>query len=1244
MCRLSLLNTSYIFYVLSFLFSYVQSQGQFSISYCQSLGLQNCLMCSPSTQQGQNTCYQCTDNYALNVSQTQCIVNLGYCAQLDQNNDCVLCKCSYVLFEYIQINSNQQEQVVMKKCVSVTTPGVTHGCAVYRVQDQQMNCIQANSNYVLKKSAQPYTIVPHNGSFCAEIASDGVTCTKCQPGYQNIKGQNTCFKGTSPIFNSQMAYYDTASSTIKPLDPTWYADPNGVIPPIANCQFYSPITKNGPGTCESCFNGYIPSKDKSQCLQYSDSLCAYAQIDASNKITCSVCYSPQLYYVDGTTGNCVVRQNFKSLNCAVLDPNNDGCLICISSYQLLDGICFQPNDQKLQENQKKACLYQIDSTACQICNNNYILALNYNQCVNQISNCVLATDEYNCSLCMNLYHLIQDSNGFQKCIINTTASNCIYSDGQTDSCLQCANLYYLQTDQGSQQCTILQNSNNCTFSDGKNKDCIIQNPANTCASSPKPDNTCNVGYFFYKNCCYSIIIANCQIQQDFKCTLCNINYYLNSDQTGCIPVNLFMNCVQQNGQKNMCSQCNPVVDPSQNCITSQNGCNLCYLATCQTIQNGSCKTCKSGYYLENQVCKQIQNCSKTDGQTKTCTQCNNLYFPQNQTCKQITNFANCNQSNQTDNCTKCNNLYYIQSNVCTQINISNCGKSDGVNLACIECNPGYFLVNNACQQLLTNCLIYKSSSECSQCQNMYYLTSNTCTKIQNVPLNCSQTGGIYPYPFCKQCMNLYFLYNNTCKPVNLNQCSASDGFQQSCLKCGQSFYEKQIIPQSNQQSQFPNPYITCLTKSQIKNYIQGCKRYVDTQIAESCILCEDAYFITINSNNIQICQLRAFIQSQNCNVFSNSLDSNQSSNNKDVCDQCKNGFIPQGASCQAIEVNKIVPNCAVYQTNTNQCQQCIQDNSGVQKYYLNANQCQDISSLNCKTYQNQTCQECAINYQLMQNGQCVQIPIINCLKFVQGSQVQCTICRNQYYLSGNKLSCLPHDVLSNPNCAEFSQTVQNLCLQCQNLFYLNSNGICVGVTIPNCQNNTSNMNTCDVCINNYVLTGSKSNCIQDTTNSFCLQIKQENLNSPSCIKCQLGYSLQPNQFQCLNNINMFMNCVQVDSNLACIKCEDGYFLNSLSQCLSFYSVCSIVGCKQYSSISYFDSYYCENCDIQQQYYSRGGGNCQYNPNPNVPRDKGDGTFLGDGEIYKIPSQVSDQKSQQSIIFINLFLIIVFNFF
>ncbi|KAL4503228.1 hypothetical protein ABPG72_000834 [Tetrahymena utriculariae] len=1212
-------------------------------------------MCSPSTQSGQNTCYQCTDNYALNVSQTECVINLGQCAQLDQNNDCVLCKCSYVLFEYTQVDSNKVEQVVMKKCVSVKTPGVSHGCAVYRIQNQQMNCIQANINYVLKKSVQPYAVVPHNGSFCAEIASDGVSCIKCQPGYQNIKGQNICFKGASPIYNSQMAYYDTASQTIKPLNPSWYSDPNGVIPPIANCQYYSPITKNGPGTCESCFDGYIPSKDKSQCLLYSNSLCAYAQVDASSKVTCSVCYSPQLYYVDGTTGKCLMRENFKSQNCTILDPNNDGCLVCSSQYQLIDGICFSSADPNLQAHQKNACLYQKDSTACQICNNNYVLALKYNQCVNQISNCLLATDEYNCSVCFNLYHLFQDANGFQKCVINATATNCIYSDGKTDSCLLCANLYFLETNQNlQQQCTQLINSDNCYSNDGKNNQCVnckygyqLQNTSctnssnNTCIQ-PLND-TCSNGTYLYNQCCYSITaIPNCLNQQRDNCIECNINFYKNSDQTTCIPLNLFINCVQQNNMKSNCNQCNPLVSQSQNCISYQN-CKQCYLPTCQTIsRTGECQTCQPGYYLDNTICKQIQNCQVSDGKNQNCTKCNNLYYLNDKNCIQITNFANCNTSDQMiDKCNKCNNLFYIQTdNSCSQVNIPNCSRSNGIAKACIECKLGYFLVGNTCQQPITNCLIYTSNTVCSQCLNMYLLAQGggSCSIISNIPPNCAQTDGIFSN--CKQCMKLYFLQNNSCKPVNLNQCSSSDGLQQSCQKCGQSFYEKQTIPKDSQQSQFPNPYITCLQKSQIKNYIEGCKRYVDTQTVESCILCEDAYFITLNSNNIQICQLRAFIKGQNCNVFSNSLNSNQSSNNQDVCDQCNNGFIPQGTSCQAI---KPVDFCAVYQTNTNQCQQCVQDNSGIQKYYLNGNQCQDISSLNCKTYQKQACQECAINYQLIENGQCVQIPIINCLKFVQSSQVYCTLCRNQYFLADNKLSCLPHDVISNPNCSQFSLTVKNLCLQCQNLFYLNPNGICYGVTISNCQNNTSNQNTCDTCINNYVLTGSKQNCIQDTTNSFCLQIQQENLNNPYCIKCQKGYSLQHNKFQCLNNINMFINCAQVDENLACTNCEEGYFLNSLSQCLSFDSICSIVGCSQYSSISYFDSYFCQNCSALQQYFSRGDGKCQYNPNANVPRDKGDGTFLGDGEIYKIPNQVSDQKSYQAINFLNLFLIVVFNF-
>ena len=238
------------------------------------------------------------------------------------------------------------------------------------------------------------------------------------------------------------------------------------------------------------------------------------------------------------------------------------------------------------------------------------------------------------------------------------------------------------------------------------------------------------------------------------------------------------------------------------------------------IEDGSCFTCKEGYYLNlgDKKCTKIENCyESTFG---TCIKCKEGYYlnKKEEKCLQQTDdLSHCIETIDGKTCSTCEENYYLDKDEkCISINY--CSKSNK-NGKCEKCIEGYYLTNyqNACTQE-KNCLSGdKDYGICYSCQGEYYLDlkdrkcksnqednklkyceevdeSGICKKcIKDYKLGednkccLSQYCDISENQICKQCIDGYHLgLDNLCSDIEF--CIYSNQYSGQCIECKENYY------------------------------------------------------------------------------------------------------------------------------------------------------------------------------------------------------------------------------------------------------------------------------------------------------------------------------------------------------------------------------------------------------------------------------------------------------------------------
>ncbi|ELP87573.1 protein kinase, putative, partial [Entamoeba invadens IP1] len=240
-------------------------------------------------------------------------------------------------------------------------------------------------------------------------------------------------------------------------------------------------------------------------------------------------------------------------------------------------------------------------------------------------NCLTSSKSGNCFTCAEGLHL----DGTRSCVSEGTTDNCDQMSKANDRCIRCSPGHYLENGvcpSCQDFCVLCSDSNTCLQCDSKHvfngTYCEEISDKFHCKNYLQGTSTCVVcedGYFRNPktSLCESCVDGCNKCTNDAMCLLCNVDYFLLSDHTQCIPYKNLTNCN----------------------VTSSSG----------------CVTCSIGYYYDNQYCSScssaIPNCNKCYSNTD-CMSCEDNFILINKNCSAKSEVANCVEVTNSK-CSKC---------------------------------------------------------------------------------------------------------------------------------------------------------------------------------------------------------------------------------------------------------------------------------------------------------------------------------------------------------------------------------------------------------------------------------------------------------------------------------------------------------------------------------------------------------------------------------------------------------------
>ncbi|EMD47540.1 serine/threonine kinase, putative [Entamoeba histolytica KU27] len=688
---------------------------------------------------------------------------------------------------------------------------------------------------------------------------------------------------------------------------------------------------------------------------------------------------------------------------------------------------------------------------------------------------------------------------------------------------QCGNGYYNNT------------NNECTL-------CDVNKQCKTCSPITGNCISCDSTKILIEGSCVEQSTVHCLTSKNSRCTQCDITSYL--IQGVCyetIPC-WWSNKITDNSQVETSDSYS--IDP--NTIMVNNLCFDKFSTHCLQVSTNthSCTECANGYYLFGGLCLQCSSfyehcidCGEIQMNNFThtvCTYCEEGYFSD----------VGCSPCSMINGCNKCENILR---------------KGDMSTKICYECIDGYELIDGICKPLL-NCVmatgsfchvcrknylpqngkcvpmkevIPKCSStlngKCNSCEKNYYLTSTNECRLCNIKgcLTCSIDGT------CTSCENGYWLdkrFCSTCDSIaNCIECN-TDG--SGCLYCKEDYY---VLNGS---------CVSC--SSGITDHCKSCLQKGNTT---TCTVCQDGYSL----------QDSTCLECKNLDPLCLTCSSSEPR-----CLSCTSTHFPMGKQC--LECSTRLAHCLKC-SSSEECTECERG------YYLSNGECFPCSGMKgCQICSSGTvCTTCAEIYRPLKKGNEVICSfdggVEHCRTFT--TEGVCTECYYPYTLDTSSNVCL--DCLSTiENCGECS-TKTKQCTSCiSNLYYLNNDKMCelCSVSVPHCKTCSSN-GSCLSCISGYEL--ESNNCkLKSTKESVKYynnkyeykrlnsSIKYVSSNNKKIVKCQ------PNCKECNNN--------------ECVKCDDYYYLDKTTTCVSCSSHCILCN----------NSNVCIKCD-SKTYLSN--GNC-----------------------------------------------------
>ena len=369
-------------------------------------------------------------------------------------------------------------------------------------------------------------------------------------------------------------------------------------------------------------------------------------------------------------------------------------------------------------------------------------------------------------------------------------------------------------------------------------------------------------------------------------------------------------------------------------------------------------------------------------------------------------------------------------------------------------------------------------------------------------LRCNQDGDCL---LCDQ-SRYYFLNSfSNCVLNEIPNClkTTIDG---TCLLCDINFYLDTV---QNECIQMP-----------MANRINRCLYYSDLF---NCAQCEEFFFVSDNACR----EVKKNIL--NCIKYR--------ANDEKVCLICKEGFVVSHDGSSCIETVKI-ENCASYTVQS--CLNCKPGSFSNQSAYLGSlkslNNENAISTFTDYTVSNSLKILDAINF-----FQCELVLVSNCQ--VAKTIYECVVCEEGYFL-GSSGECFPNPSEAVDYCIRYQ--AQDHCLECQQGYYPEKNNQCSLIPkIENCEEYSQTSPKCQICKSAFFLNGDK--CEKRQVSFYIDLCVERSLTADSCSECQSGFVPTDDGLKCLviiPNCETYEVMNQTFKTALCYRCKEGFYLDT----------------------------------------------------------------------------------------------------
>ena len=480
---------------------------------------------------------------------------------------------------------------------------------------------------------------------------------------------------------------------------------------------------------------------------------------------------------------------------------------------------------------------------CNKCKAGKLLVDSKDKCVNEITDCVLASDTdaqcKNCkvgyalknNLCVkgeiencdsyfntdNNVELICEtcSDGYFKESSDTKCTKSLVEDCKTPTslrkCSVCMTGFVRYSENAYDYCYPLDTAYQCTAASISNSS--EYGASITCSSCELSNDiivtdigdsikTICLAYKKTENCKTHTVTASLETST-FHCSECEDGYFLDQTTEKCTErVNKPSDCLIYNNTEDKCTTCSESTfeeDSGKSCKSFPVG-----IVGCNNYTSSStCTGCMTNMHLAGKSCTAIlddaliKDCEFYQNAT-TCKACKTNYFLSSNTCTKA-NVSNCEKIKSLDICETCKPGYGLKDTAgkkdCVSVNQLKCLTFTPTDpFPCLICEEDYYPdTDGKCVKanpLITDCTLYKDNSTCVTCKqgSVLSLDKKVCTKSNVAPFipGACLTASVAA-PFCVTCAAGSFMREGACVACG------SNGVASGCLACDPFEEEKCIV-------------------------------------------------------------------------------------------------------------------------------------------------------------------------------------------------------------------------------------------------------------------------------------------------------------------------------------------------------------------------------------------------------------------------------------------------------------------